>query len=213
MAHPEDPFAHPNSLRTHTYTWRPLTHSDIPSLYHLSTQLHPSLPEEAEVFAERQRLFPGGCLALVRSASDSESVSRDTAEKSNTEEAQMQEDQLYGYAIAHPIPPRCPPALDTLLTSIPVSATDFYIHDLALSPEARGRGLAKAGVEFLLGVAGETGLKTAALVSVYGTAAFWEGCGFKRVHDEGMRRKVEGYGEGAVFMERAIGAIGASDRK
>lgn len=73
--------------------WHQLSTSNVESLIRLADKFHPDLPESEQVFAERLKLFPEGCLALV----DSES------------------DELYGYAISHPIRRRQPPALDSLL--------------------------------------------------------------------------------------------------
>ena len=69
------------------------------------------------------------------------------------------------------------------------------------------------GIEILLfGIVREKGYENTALVSVYGTASFWERFGFEVVvdddddddDDESMMGKLAlaCYGEGAVFMVR-----------
>jgi ribosomal protein S18 acetylase RimI-like enzyme len=165
-------------------TWRLLSHNDIPSLLHIATTCHPSLPESPSVFSERIYLYPSGCLALINNEND----------------------ELLGYAISHPIRRRCPPALDSMLGAIPPDADQYYIHDLALLPCVRGRGFAKEGVEMLFaGAAGRYG--SFSLVSVYGTAVFWSRFGFKPLGDEeeGLRLKLVEYGDDAVYMEREYG--------
>jgi len=58
----------------------------------------------------------------------------------------------------------------------------------------------------LFGIVREKGYENTALVSVYGTASFWERFGFEVIVDDGenMMEKLAlaCYGEGAVFMVR-----------
>ncbi|KAL8920497.1 MAG: hypothetical protein Q9208_006246 [Pyrenodesmia sp. 3 TL-2023] len=167
--------------------WRPLTADDIPNLLLVACKIHPSLPESGHVFAERVKLFSAGCLGLFSSAASSASG------------------ELQGYTISHPILRRQPPPLDTLLGDIPPDADQYYIHDLALLPEVRGRGLAQECIDRLMDVATK-GYGTTSLVSVYGTERFWGRWRFEAVEvGEGLREKVMGYGEDAVFLERKNG--------
>ncbi|KAK4141304.1 putative gcn5-related n-acetyltransferase [Dichotomopilus funicola] len=75
-------------------SWRRMTIEDVPDLLRVADQVHPGLPESGNVFGERVKLFPEGCLILAN------------------------QDKVYGYAISHPIRQRQPPALDTLLGGI-----------------------------------------------------------------------------------------------
>jgi ribosomal protein S18 acetylase RimI-like enzyme len=164
---------------TKNASWRPLAPKDIPSLLLIASQIHPGLPERIEVFAERVKLFPEGCLALTR---------RDTQE-------------LVGYAISHPILHHQPPALDTLLGKINDGADQYYIHDLAILREYEGRGYAREAMEMLRRVAKR--YESCCLVSVYGTASFWGRFGFVEVNmDDEIKAKLVWYGEDAVLMER-----------
>ncbi|CEN62674.1 hypothetical protein ASPCAL09306 [Aspergillus calidoustus] len=168
-------------------TWRPLTLDDIPALMTIANKIHTTLPERPEIFAERITLYPAGCLALE----------------------QENDKQLIGYAISHPIRRGEPPELDMLLgekyMQIDAGARDaaYYIHDVAVLPEERGKGYAGRCVELLLGNAAARGFSVVCLVSVYGTEQFWGRFGFKRVEvgDE-LRGKLEGYGGDAVYLER-----------
>ncbi|KAL2802507.1 acyl-CoA N-acyltransferase [Aspergillus granulosus] len=158
-------------------TWRPLTSSDIASLMSIANKIHATLPERPEVFAERITLYPAGCLALE------------------------QNNQLVGYAISHPIRRGQPPELDTLLSEIPADADAYYIHDVAVLPELRGKGHAGDCVRLLLDMA--VRFPVVCLVSVYGTGAFWGRFGFSIVEvGEGLKEKLEGYGEDAIYLER-----------
>ncbi|KAJ9161779.1 Acyl-CoA N-acyltransferase [Coniochaeta hoffmannii] len=160
-------------------SWRHMTPSDLHSVLRISQQVHPSLPESEAVFAERLDLFPEGCLVLV------------------------QDDEVCGYAISHPIRHRQPPALDSLLGDIAPDADQYYIHDVAVLPSFRGRALARGCVEKLIAVAKGYGYPESCLVSVYGTKSFWARFGFVAGEkDEGMREKLRDYGDDATFMLR-----------
>ncbi|KAL8914463.1 MAG: hypothetical protein Q9171_000968 [Xanthocarpia ochracea] len=89
-----------NSLTKVKASWRELSVDDIESLVRVADKIHPSLPESDQVFAERVRLFPEGCLALAESEGD----------------------ELLGYIISHPIRRRQPPALNRLLEQIAFNA-------------------------------------------------------------------------------------------
>lgn len=169
--------------------WRPLSPNHTPQVVEIANEIHPDLPESSAMFEERIVLFPAGCLGLFRND-------------------EKNDDMLCGYLISHPIPHHSPPTLDTLLTHIPHDATQYYIHDLAILPAYRGGGMAQRGVQHVLETVAK-GYETASLVSVYGTVGFWGKFGFKEPAEEevneGLRRKVEGYGEGAKFLERRNG--------
>ncbi|KAI0199717.1 acyl-CoA N-acyltransferase [Astrocystis sublimbata] len=158
--------------------WRKVNASDINGLVQVANVVHATLPERDLVFAERARLFPEGCLVLEEDA------------------------EICGYAISHPIRHGQPPALDSLLGEISSEADQFYIHDVCVLPEKRGRGLAGEALQKLLAVAKR--YPTTCLVSVYGTAPFWARFGFRSPDaiDHTLSEKVRGYGDGAIYLER-----------
>jgi GNAT superfamily N-acetyltransferase len=158
-------------------TWRTMTVSDIKGLLRVADDVHPDLPESDPVFTERVRLFPEGTLVLVEN------------------------NEVCGYIISHPICNRQPPALDSLLGEIAPDADQYYIHDLAILPKMRGQGLAVVCLDKILAVAKR--YPTACLVSVYGTAPFWKRFGFVASPvDEVLVEKLRGYGEDAAYLER-----------
>lgn len=167
--------------------WRILTTNDIASLVRVADKIHPDLPESDEVFEERVKLFPDGCLGLSEEGSN----------------------KLHGYIISHPIPHRQPPALDQLLGAIPQDADQYYIHDVAVLPELRGSGFAQDGVKRILAVAEQ--FKTVGLVSVYGTASFWGRFGFKapQAVDQVLEEKLASFGGEARYLERSTAAVEA----
>ncbi|KAL9003780.1 MAG: hypothetical protein Q9188_003360 [Gyalolechia gomerana] len=159
--------------------WREMSLNDIESLVRVAENIHADLPESDQVFAERVKLFPEGCLALTEGDSD----------------------KLSGYVISHPIRRRQPPALNSLLGEIASNADQYYIHDLAILREARGRGLAQECIGKLFEIAKR--YLTTSLVSVYNTALFWGRFGFvSRGVDEGLEKKLLDYGEDATYLER-----------
>ncbi len=165
-------------------TWRRLLIDEIRPLLEVADQVHPDLPESAEVFTERVKLFPEGCLALVRHG----------------------DGKLCGYAISHPVRARQPPALDSLLGKIPSDADQYYIHDVAVLPSFRGKGLAAEAIRQLMDVAQRHNYRATCLVSVYGTAPFWARFGFvPEKADAALAEKLKEYGEDAVYMLRQDG--------
>ncbi|VBB74952.1 Putative protein of unknown function [Podospora comata] len=157
-------------------SWRPMYNHDLSAVMLVADEIHPGLPEGASVFAERVELSPEGCFVLES------------------------RQEICGYIISHPIPPHCPPALDTLLVEIPPTADHYYIHDLAILPSFQGRRLAAEGIKKVLDVA--RNYRTTCLISVYGTLAFWRRFGFEPgMDDTDMSAKLRGYGNNAMYLE------------
>jgi ribosomal protein S18 acetylase RimI-like enzyme len=160
--------------------WRSMTEADLPAVSALADLIHPDYPEDDAVFAERLRLYPAGCHVLARDGT------------------------LQGYVVSHPWMDLDPPALNSLLGTLPVTASTFYIHDLALLSRARGSGAASAIVTHLVGRARAERLPNLSLVAVNGSAPFWRRQGFEAVRDRAVMDKLRGYGEDAQFMMRAV---------
>lgn len=146
---------------------------DLPWAEAIAERVHPDLPEDPSVFAERLRLFPSGCLMLEHT------------------------ERPVGYVIAHPWFLGRPPNLDTLVGQLPGAADTFFIHDLALLPEARGRGHAAEAVRLLVAQARVLAIATLSLVAVGASPAFWRHLGFQPVNAAG---NLASYGAGACYM-------------
>lgn len=159
--------------------WRAMEEGDLGAVQDVSGAVHPELPESDAVLLERLRLYPDGCHVLA-----------------------SKEGSIGGYVISHPIRPYEPPVLDRLLGALPLDATQYYIHDIALDPRLRGGGQARLIIEHLLAHA--TSFDSMALISVYGTAPFWSKFGFGP-SERKMDRAIAAYGPGAVFMVRPGG--------
>lgn len=82
----------------------------------------------------------------------------------------------------------------------------LYLHDLAVSTRAGGRGIGPALVEHKLSLAKQDQLPYSALVSVQGSAPFWSRFGYKICHDltQQQRQTLATYAGVAVYMTREL---------
>ena len=157
-----------------------MTLQDLGRVQVLADAVHPDHPESGDVFRERQRLYPQGCHVLDV------------------------EGRIMGYALSHPWRLGEPPPLDSRLGEIPQEASTFYIHDVALLPEARGEGHAALIVEHIAEHAREAGLGNLSLVSVNRSQMAWERLGFRSTSVPGLDGKLASYGSDAVLMVRDL---------
>ena len=162
-------------------SWRGAAPADLGAIDFIARLVHPALPERPEVFAEKLRLFPAGCLVLARGPA------------------------VLGYALSHPWGFPAVPALDGFLGALPENPCCLFLHDVAVLPEARARGAASALVPRLEAVARRQGLDALALVAVYGTRPFWERLGFRHVESPTLPAAIGGYGPAAAYMARSLG--------
>jgi ribosomal protein S18 acetylase RimI-like enzyme len=158
--------------------WRPMRTADIAAAHALSEIVHPGYPEERAVFEERLRLYPAGCLVLA------------------------QDGGVLGYAISHPYVKNSAPALNTLLGALPDNCDTYYIHDIAILPQARNSGAGDAIVSILKTHARDADFDAICLIAVNNSAPFWQRHGFVAREVAGMRGKLESYGDGAIYMTK-----------
>ena len=158
--------------------------ADLPSVNELATRIHPDYPEDDAVFAERLRLYPEGCRVLEG------------------------EHGLVAYVVSHPWRHQEPPPLNALLGALPPRPSTFYIHDLAMAPEAQGTGAGASIVALLADHASASGLSSMSLIAVNGSAGFWQRQGFEAVHNPLLDSRLRSYGDDARFMSRTLQASG-----
>jgi len=158
--------------------------ADLPLVSVLAARIHPDYPEDDAVFAERLRLYPLGCRVLEG------------------------EEGLLAYVVSHPWHHLEPPSLNALLGALPSRPSTFYIHDLALAPEARGTRAAGLVVDELADHARKAGLPTMSLIAVNGSAGFWRRHGFEAVQNPLLDSKLRSYGDDARFLARTLGTAG-----
>jgi predicted N-acetyltransferase YhbS len=141
-------------------TLRPLTRDDIDALHRLESESYqPSLHESDEAFLRLIELYPAGAIGC------------------------FDDEGLCGYAFGVPLTAGSTLELQVPLDRIPDSADTFYIHDVAVAARCRGRGIGGRLATELLALARARGLTRSELVSVQGSAPFWERFGFRRVHE------------------------------
>ena len=87
-----------------------------------------------------------------------------------------------------------------MLGALPAGPSTYYIHDIALMPEARRASAAREIVASLIGHARAGGFPTVSLIAVNDSQAFWERMGFRLVEDTRLTAKLKSYGEAACFM-------------
>lgn len=162
-------------------TWLPLQPSDTAAVAAIAEQVHTSLPERPDVFAEKIRLAPDSCFKLLRDG------------------------QVAGYGLAHPWTLFSIPPLDGLLGRLPSAPDCLYIHDIALLPEGRGQNASAVLLEHLRQRALAQKLPCFACVSVYGTAVYWSRFGFKTADVPALTPKLRSYGESACYMICPLG--------
>ncbi|MGE4429593.1 MAG: GNAT family N-acetyltransferase [Sphingobium sp.] len=160
--------------------WRKMERSDLARVSALSDLVHGRFTERPEIYAERLALCPDGCFVHDRSG------------------------RIDGYLISHPWRRFDPPPLDRELGGLPGEAGCWYLHDLALSPEARGSGAGAAAVDLVLAHAREAGFAEISLVAVNGAESFWESRGFQRIETRALSENLASYGPGAFYMARAL---------
>ena len=157
-------------------SWRPMTQEDLAQVQILADAIHVGHPEEPDVLAERQRLYPQGCFMLV------------------------EHERAIGFALTHPWRFAEPPPLNRLLGVFPSPATTYYIHDVALLPEARGKGYAAQIARLLVDHAREAGFDNLSLVAVNKSQVFWGKAGFRVIAVPGLEAKLASSGPDAALM-------------
>ncbi len=132
-----------------------MTLEDIPHVYNISLLLH-SLYEDPEIFQERMTLSQGSYVLLAQ-------------------------DIIVGYLISHPYRKKTYPPLNTLIHAIPEDPDTWYIHDLAILPEFRGKGMVRPILDEVKVLAFSHNIYELSLVSIYGKEVFWTKMGFRFV--------------------------------
>lgn len=135
---------------------RELETSDIAAVHDLEVQAYePALHVSDEAFLRLIEVYPAGALGC------------------------FDELGLRGYAFGVPVTSGTILDLGRPLDRIAPKADTFYVHDVAVAPRCRGRGTGRLLAARLLDLARAEGFTRAELVSVQGSAPFWEKFGFR----------------------------------
>ncbi|MCB5191332.1 GNAT family N-acetyltransferase [Methylobacillus arboreus] len=166
-----------------TASWRPMQSGDLPAIMQIAAQVHPGYPEDPDVFAERQQIYPQGCWVRQRG------------------------NRLGGYLISHPWLLGKPPALNSMLCTLPGNPSTYYLHDIALLPEARGSNAASQILSQLCTQAECAGLNTLSLIAVNHSSAFWQRQQFQHANHLVSAEKLQSYDRAACYMVRPLAPI------
>ncbi|MHC2338160.1 GNAT family N-acetyltransferase [Bradyrhizobium sp. USDA 4454] len=159
--------------------WRAMETRDLQGVNSVAGRVHLNYREDAEVFAERLRLYPKGCFVLKGRRAG-----------------------IVGYVVSHPWQFRQPPALNALLKKLPVPGSTYYVHDIALLPAARANGAASDAVRQLIAHATEARFPNVSLVAVNDSEQFWERHGFHTFEDATLSKALATYDRYARYMVR-----------
>ncbi|MDH0868276.1 GNAT family N-acetyltransferase [Mitsuaria sp. GD03876] len=114
------------------------------------------------------------------------------------------------YVVSLPVDDGELPALDAP-TIVPARAPrTMYLHDLAVSPAGRAKGLGDKLVRQVVHRAQDMGLAQVALVAVQGSGGYWERHGFEAAEagaGSALAAKLASFGPGATLMRRALGPV------
>ena len=96
-----------------------------------------------------------------------------------------------------------------MLTAPPQDAGNWFVHDLAISPAARGLGLGRALVGSAAGAALANGIARGDLVAVQGAWSFWERVGYAIPGElpPALAVKVAAYGPDARYMTADLATL------
>jgi GNAT superfamily N-acetyltransferase len=166
---------------------RPLKIADLAAATTLQQQVYrPLYHEVCEVLASRVAVAPTCCLGAFR------------------------EGELAAYILSHPWPAGEPPAIGVSLAA-PSQGDNWFVHDLAISPQARGLGLGRALVAAAARAARDLGLTRGDLIAVQDAAPFWEKLGYvaPEALSEGLAAKVAAYGPDARYLTAMLADLKA----
>lgn len=152
---------------------RNIESADWPAILEIQLECYPQIePESLQVLQSKWLASPQSCFGL---------------ELNN---------QVVGYCLAHPWVANNPPSLEQQLSAIKAANT-LYLHDIALSANAQGKGAGGLILGKLKQFALQHGYATISLVAVQGADRYWQQQGFK-IH--AIDKDLSGYPSDACYM-------------
>jgi diaminopimelate decarboxylase/GNAT superfamily N-acetyltransferase len=160
---------------------RPIADADWTAIAELEHEVYASrgLAEGRAALESRARLSPGTCFVLE--------LDREIA----------------GYVIALPQPAGRSPDLHRPQDSASArdASANLHLHDLAIAPGARGRGLSRLLVRRLEACAAAGMFERISLAAIDGAASFWAAAGFRARPEVAVP---DSYGPNAVYMSKSV---------
>lgn len=109
---------------------------------------------------------------------------------------------ILGYLLNHPWHTDEPPGLhESLDAGLPVKS--WHLHDLAISPAARGKGVAHLLVQHVMEQVQRIAVSSVSLIAIQGSTSFWSRYGFEA--QTAAAASSDSYGDDAVWMKRQLG--------
>lgn len=149
-------------------------------------------PESLEVLQSKWQQSPACCFAYLEE--------KRALEEQNGPEDKEEAQGILGYLLAHAWHSETPPKLYQTLSESSHGSI-LFLHDLALSKRALGRGIGSQMVKHLLETATPLGFNSVLLVSVQDSVPFWQKHGFNEVTSQ---QASDSYGEDAKIMRRRL---------
>ncbi|MEZ9197537.1 GNAT family N-acetyltransferase [Shewanella sp. 10N.286.54.B9] len=152
---------------------RSIEASDWPSILEIQLECYPQIePESLAVLQSKWLASPQSCFSLELNQ------------------------QVVGYCLAHPWIINNPPTLEQELGSITASDT-LYLHDIALSAKAQGKGAGRLILDRLKLFAVQDKYNSISLVAVQGADRYWQQQGFS---ERKIEKDLSGYPADACYM-------------
>lgn len=162
----------------------------------------PDLIESENSYLEKVAKFPHNSFICLERSLGSDNDGDDDSVSYNA----------LGYVITMSFPRFKLPALNTDSIEVHPEPDTLYIHDMAVVPESRGKGVAKALLDAAYEEAARhAAIERVALIAVRGADSFWRKQGFKALPTDALPEAVEdklaAYGDDAVYMESPLNAL------
>lgn len=157
---------------------RAMADSDLESVVAIQQAAYPRTPRQWRgSIPERVRFFPGGCRVAQLNGS------------------------LAGYLVSHPWALGAVPAQSGSLDR-PPRLDCYYIHDLAVLPQARRSGAGRHLLESAISIARERGFRSVTLTAGRDSERFWLAFGFRAAHQGPalLQARLREYGRQAQYM-------------
>lgn len=111
--------------------------------------------------------------------------------------------RVVGYLLGHPWRSDSAVALHQELEELPEECDSLYLHDMAVLPEMRGRGVGELLLRRFEEAARARKLAGSHLVAIQGAETFWRRMGYREKPGVDME-KLAGYGTAAFLMAKAF---------
>lgn len=164
---------------------RPLAAADLTAAAAIQNEVYlPLYREAADILGSRILVAPGFCWGAFEG------------------------EALIAYILSHPWPAGSPPAIGIHLPT-PPEGDNWFIHDLAIAPQARGSGLGRVLAGRAAQAAKDAGLTRGDLVAVQGASSFWSRLGYAAPTEipEALASKVAAYGDDARYMTARLSEL------